>query len=142
MDEVRASTLPTVEALRTASASLSSLSLPSVSLGTDLPALPPIANLPSLPSIAELPALPSELLPLLDSAVPFELHEQATHVLFNATSIKEPALLSVAAREGTIEAMITAAAIAHAQQAIEGLTLAYGTLCNVAEGCAEGRRRE
>ena len=82
------------------------------------------------------------LLPLYSEEVPAELHEQATHVLFNCTSIKEdPSRLALAVREGAVEAMCTAAQIAHAAGAPDGLALAYATLTNLAEGCADGRDR-
>lgn len=82
------------------------------------------------------------LLPLYSEAVPPALHEQATHVLFNCTSIKEDLnLLALAVREGAVEAMCTAATLAHSGGASDGLALAYGTLTNLAEGCAAARER-
>ena len=82
------------------------------------------------------------LLPLLHDRVPFSLHEQATHVLFNATtSIKDPATLGIVVKEGCVEGLITAATIANRENAADGLALAFGTLCNLAEGCGEGRSR-
>ena len=79
------------------------------------------------------------LLPLLCEAVPIELHEQVAHVLFNATSIKEPTLLAAACRGGVVQSMQTAAAIAQRHGSVEALSLAYGSLGNLTEGCADAR---
>ena len=63
---------------------------------------------------------------------------QAVHVVFNATSLKEPTLLSAACGFGLVDAMQRAVALAHAAGGMDGLCLACATLTNLAEGCNEG----
>ena len=74
------------------------------------------------------------LLPLLCDRVPIELVEQAVHVIYNASSLKDPRALAGACAEGAVEALQAAAAAAHACERIECLCLAYGALTNFAEG--------
>ena len=74
--------------------------------------------------------------------MPFALQEQALHILFNATSMKEPQILSKVCSEcGLVSSMQRAASIAHHQgpAGMDGLSLAMGSLTNLAEGCPEGR---
>ena len=78
------------------------------------------------------------LLGVLCDAVPPSLHEQASHVLMNATSLREhPAALRVAIAEGAVGAMQRAARAAHlrGKGGFDGLSLAYSALSNLVEGC-------
>ena len=62
-------------------------------------------------------------------------------MLFNATSsIKEQPALVLACKEGAVGAMQAAAAVAHAhgKEGLDGLSLAYSAMVNLAEGCPEG----
>ena len=77
------------------------------------------------------------LLPVLCEAVPAALHEQAIHVLFNASSLKDSSL-AAACSNGLVAAMQRTVAATHKAGGMDGLSLALATLTNLAEGCAEG----